>query len=324
MLPPSRADFPADDDGGGAAHSEDGHGTQILNVASQGPGGQNFRGMFHVAHDHLVHGGAQPPQSFVKDHRAGVAEELGQQGAARPEQNGGLQAEPAVGAGIGHGDNEFQHTGEQGGDGGPLHPQRGSPQIAENKHPVEEGVGAHGDGKDDHAQLGVFHGPVSPHIDSGDAVKKVGGPYDTGIAGSQGDQVGVVGEQSHKLGGEEAHDRREEGGNGPCHITAQTDDPVDGIGIPLAPELADQHRRAALQPKDHQLDNEHRQVGLGHSGQRGFPQTAHHKGIHQAQQGGTQILQQDRQGQQDHVSIKGPAPVQIGKQSLTSLQCGFG
>ena len=52
-----------------------------------------------------------------------------------------------------------------------------------------------------------------------------------------------------------------------------------------------------MQSKNHQLNDKHRQIGLGHSGQRGLSQAAYHKRIHQTQQGGAQVLQQDGQGQ---------------------------
>ena len=297
VLPPPGSDLPADDDGGGAAHGEDSHGIQILNVARQGPGGQNFSGILHMAHDHLVHGGAQAPQGFVEHHRTGIAEELLDQGPSRPEHEGGLELEPLVGEGVGHSDAELQNTGEQGGEGGALHPQGGGAQVAEDEHPVEEGVGGHGGGKDDHAQFGVLHGAVGPHIHAGEAVKEVGGSHNAGVAGGQGDQLLIVGEQSHELGGEKAHDDGKQSGNSSCHIAADADDPVDGVGVLLAPELADEHRGAALQAEDHQLDDKYRQVGLRNGGQRGLAQRTHHKGIHQPQQGGTQVLQQDGQGQ---------------------------
>ena len=138
---------------------------------------------------------------------------------------------------------------------------------------------------------------MGAHIHTGEAVKEVGGAYDAGVAGSQRDQLFIIGEQAHKLGGEKAHDDGKQSGNGSRHIAADADDPVDGIGVLLAPELADKHRGAALQSEDHQLDHEYRQIGLGHSGQRGLAQRAYHEGVHQTQQGGAQILQQDGQGQ---------------------------
>ena len=52
-----------------------------------------------------------------------------------------------------------------------------------------------------------------------------------------------------------------------------------------------------MQSKNHQLNDKHRQIGLGHSGQRGLAQRAYHEGVHQTQQGGAQILQQNGQGQ---------------------------
>ena len=319
---PARADLPAHDDGGGAADGEDDHGADVLNVAGQGPGGQDLGAPLHVAHDHLVEGGAQAPQGLVDHHRAGVAQEAPEQLGARPEGQGRPQAEAAVGEGVPSHDQEFHHPGEEGGQGGAGHLHPGSPQMAEDEHPVEEGVGAHGDGEDDEPQPGVLHAPVGPHVDAGDAVEEVGGPHDAGVARRQLRQGGIVGEQAHELGGEAAHGHGEEGRDGAGHVTAHADDPADAVGVPLAPVLADEDGGAALKAEDHQLDDKDGDVGQGHRRQGGLPQGAHHKGVHQPQGGGDEILGHNGQGQGHHVPVKGPAPPHMGQHGLTGRRPG--
>lgn len=320
VLPPACADLPAHDDGGGVADGEDGHGTEILNVARQGAGGQDLGGPLHVAHDDLVEGGAQAPEGLVEHHRPGVVEKFGQQGAARPEEHGGLEPEAPVGQGVGEHDDELQHAGGQGSHRRAHHAQGGSAQVAEDEHPVEEGVGQHGHAEDDHAQLGVLHGAVGAHVHTGEAVENIGEAHDAGVLSRQGYQLLVVGEKAHQLLRQEEHDGGKGQGDGPRHIAAQADDPVDGLGVPLAPELADEDGGAALESENDQLDDEDGDVGHQHGGQGGFPQGTHHEGVDQPQQGGAQILEQDGQGQPRHVAVEGRPPVHIVEQTLTSLQ----
>ena len=164
---------------------------------------------------------------------------------------------------------------------------------------------------------------MGPHIYAGDAVEQIGKAHDAGVVGGQGDQLGIVGEDGHQLLRQEKHHRREERGDGARRITAQTDDAVDGVGVSLAPELADEHRGAALQAEDDQLDDKHRRVGHQYGGQRGLAQGTHHEGVDEAQKGGGQILQQNGQAQQYHVSVKAAAAFQVRKQTVTSLRSWF-
>ena len=96
-----------------------------------------------------------------------------------------------------------------------------------------------------------------------------------------------------------------EGGDGPRHIGPDADDPVDGVGIPLAPELADEHAGAALQSKDDQLDDEYRDVRQRDRRQRRLAQHTHHKGVDESQRGGDQILQNKGHRQNKHVAVEG-------------------
>ena len=51
--------------------------------------------------------------------------------------------------------------------------------------------------------------------------------------------------------------------------------------------------------------------------------TTHHEGVDEAQKGGGQILQQNGQAQQYHVSVKAAAAFQVRKQTVTSLRSWF-
>ena len=86
------------------------------------------------------------------------------------------------------------------------HAQGGSAQVAEDEHPVEEGVGQHGHAEDDHAQLGVLHGAVGAHVHTGEAVENIGEAHDAGVLSRQGYQLLVVGEKAHQLLRQEEHD----------------------------------------------------------------------------------------------------------------------
>ena len=241
-VPPPRTDFPTDDNGGGTGNGEDDDGAKVLHIARQGPGCQNLRGALHMAHDHLVHGRADAPQGFIEDHRAGVANEFLNQDLTGPYHQRRFHAEPPVGQGIADCDDKLQNPGQQRGKGRALYPHGRCAQIAEDKHPVEEGIGHHGTGEDKGAQFGILHGPVCAYINARQAVENIGEAHNAGILGRQGYQLGVVGQQTHKLHREEKHHRREQQGNGPGHIGAQTHNPVDGVRVALAPELADQYR----------------------------------------------------------------------------------
>ena len=148
-------------------------------------------------------------------------------------------------------------------------------------------------------------------IDAGDAVEQIGEAHDAGIAHGQGDELLVVGEQTDDLIGEEKEGGGEEGGDGAGQIEAHAHDPVDGVGIALAPVLADEHGGAALQPEDDQLNDEDQDIGLGHGGQGSFAEAAHHKGVDHAQGCGDEILEQDRQGQKEQILVESPPPIQI-------------
>ena len=161
---------------------------------------------------------------------------------------------------------------------------------------------------------------MGAHVHAGEAVENIGEAHDAGVLGRQGYQLLVVGEQAHQLLRKEEHDGGKGQGDGPRHIAAQADDPVDGLGVPLAPELADEDGGAALESENDQLDDEDGDVGHQYGGQGGFPQGAHHEGVDQPQKGGAQVLEQDGQGQPHHVAVEGRPPVHIVEQTLTSLQ----
>ena len=50
---------------------------------------------------------------------------------------------------------------------------------------------------------------------------------------ARGTELLVVGKQAHQLLRQEEHDGGKGQGDGPGHIAAQADDPVNGLGVPL-------------------------------------------------------------------------------------------
>lgn len=141
-----------------------------------------------------------------------------------------------------------------------------------------------------------------------------------GVLGRQGYQLLVVGEQAHQLLRKEEHDGGKGQGDGPRHIAAQADDPVNGLGVPLAPELADEDGGAALESENDQLDDEDGDVGHQYGGQGGFPRAPTMKVSISPRRVVHRFWSRMGQGQPHHVAVEGRPPVHIVEQTLTSLQ----
>ncbi len=90
---------------------------------------------------------------------------------------------------------------------------------------------------------------------------------------------------------------------------------VDGLRVAPAPVLADQHRQAADQAEDDDLDQEDGGVGGGDGRELCLTQQAHHEGVHKAQGGGNQVLEDQRQSQQKQPFIKAGLPAEMVKHS---------
>ena len=174
LLCASGAHLPADDDGGGGGNAEAHHVHHLLHIGGDGIGGQDLGAVGHVAHDGGHHGGAQPPHGLVQHHGAAVQEEAAQHLPPRTEQGGEVHPEKP---GDQHVDGDGAHLedpGDQGGQGGPTHPHDRGAQMAEDEHPVEEGVQTHGGDEDVHAQLGLFHAAIGGNIHHRKAVEEAG------------------------------------------------------------------------------------------------------------------------------------------------------
>ena len=212
-----------------------------------------------------------------------------------------------------HGEEEFQEAGDEGGQGGSFHPHGGGTQVAEDKHPVEEGVAHHGHRQDVKTQLGIGHAAVGADVHLGQAVKKEGEGHHFSVLGGQSHHRRLIAEQAHEPHREKVHDASKEKGEPAGDVHPDTDDPADGVVVPLAVKLADEDRRAALEAEDHELDDKDGNVGQGDGGHGGLSQQTHHKGVQQAQRVGDKILQNDGDGEGHHVLVEGLPPPHIGK-----------
>jgi len=66
----------------------------------------------------------------------------------------------------------------------------------------------------------------------------------------------------------------------------------------FAPILAYQDGKSAHEAEDDDLDQENGGVGSGDGGELVTAQKAHHEGVHKAQGGGDEVLQDQRKGQE--------------------------
>ena len=246
-----------------------------------------------MAHDGGEQGGAQPPEGLVAHYGGGEADKPPGHLPAGPEEQGGGELEALVQQGPAYSDGAGQHPGQQGGQGRALLRQPWGAQVAEDEHPVEEGIAGHGGAQDDQPPAGVAHGPVDADVDLDEAVEEIGPAHDPGVPGGGGHHGGVAAEQAHELGGQEAHDEGEGEADGPGGVHADAHHPVDGPHVPLAPVLADEDGGAALDAEHHQLNHKNGDVGQSDAGQGALPHGAHHKGVHQAKGIGDKVLQQN-------------------------------
>ena len=120
-------------------------------------------------------------------------------------------------------------------------PHGGSPELAEDQHVVEEGVHAHGDPVEGHAEFGVLRAPVEAGVDAADAVEDVGEAYDLDIPGAQGHKLLVGGNEAQDLGGEKEGDEGQDRGKSRHRVQGHAHAAVDVVHVPPAPVLADQH-----------------------------------------------------------------------------------
>ncbi|MPM36218.1 hypothetical protein SDC9_82813 [bioreactor metagenome] len=142
-------------------------------------------------------------------------------------------------------------------------------------------------------------------IELGEAFKYIGEADYSGIIGGNGHKLAVVAEETHKLEGKNGHDERKQNGDPAGCIDPHAEHPVDGIGIPLAPVLADQNRSPALHPENNQKNYENGDISQRDPRDRGFAgKKAHHKGIQKPQRIGNQILQHNRDGEPHEIGVK--------------------
>ena len=309
------ADLLAHHDSGGGGDAEADHGGDLVDVADQGIGGQHVLAVGHVAHNHRQHGGAHAPQRLIADHGDGVFQKAAQDGLAGTEDAAPAQGQAFVPQGKARRHKEFHHPAGKGRHRRAGDAHGGRAEVAEDQHEVEEGIHAHGDGKEDHAEGRILRAALHTGIDAAQAVEDVGETDDLDVGHRQLHQLLVGGNQPQHLGGKEEsnegqHDREAgDGVHGHAHAA------VDAVRVPPAPVLADQHRQAALETEDHHLDNENRHIGGGNSRHLGVAQQAHHKGVRKAQGGGNDILQDHRQAQHQQPVVKAGLPAKCAKHS---------
>lgn len=75
--------------------------------------------------------------------------------------------------------------------------------------------------------------------------------------------------------------------------------------------LADQNGQSAHEAEDDDLNQKDGGVGRRDGGELIVAQQAHHEGVHKAQGSGDEILQDQRQGQQEKPLVKAGFPAQI-------------
>ena len=309
----------AHDDGGGRRHAENGHCDHLIHVARHGVGGDQVGAASHVAHDHGVKGSTSPPKGFVQQHRGGELHKAAEHRFAGAEDAAGDQGHPLAAEGVGQGDDELHHTGGEGGDGGAGNAQGGQAQLAEDEDVVAQGVAHRGDGEHRHAEAGVLNALLHPDVDGGEGVENVGKAHDADIGGAQLHQPEVVRDEQQHLPGKQAHGQGADGGDAPGHEEADAHDPVDGLLVTPAPELADEHTGAALQAEDNELNDINGYIGHGDGGHLLLAYQAYHEGVHKAQGGGDQVLQHHRQGQSQDPAVKAGLPAEIAEVHKTKV-----
>ena len=271
-----------------------------------------------MAHDGCQHGHAQAPQTLVEEHGGGVLEKVPGDDSAGPQQELWLQGHPPVPQGVDRHNGEFRDAGQQRGQSGAGDPQGGGAQLAENEDVVQKRVQQHGDGEHHHAHEGIFRAALHADIDGAGGVEHVADAHDAHVGGAQLHQQGVVGDQGHDAPGEQQQRQRHQGGDGQAKVQGHAGAAVDGALVALAPVLAHQDGLAAEKAEDDDLDQEDGGVGGGDGGELVAAQKSHHEGVHKAQGGGDEILQDQRERQLTKILVKAGAPPQVAKHKITS------
>ena len=282
-------------------------------------GRQHIRADGHVAHDGGHNTDAQTPQHLVHQNGGGVFQEAPRHGPAGPQQQAEHQGHSAVAGGIDRDDHELQHPGGQGGNGSTGDPQRRRAELAENKNVVQARVGQHGDAEDDHAHGGILRAALHADVDGADGVEDIAEANNPEIGGAQLNEQVVVGHQSHHMEGEEEQHSGHGNRNDEPGVKADAHTAVDAVGVPLAPVLAGQDGESAEQAQDDDLEQVDGRVGGSDSGQLILPQHTHHEGVHKSQGSGDEILQDQRQSQQEQPLVEAGLPMKMTKHKRRNL-----
>ena len=195
--------------------------------------------------------------------------------------------------------------------GRPGDAQGGRAQLSENQDVVQKGVQQHGHGEDGHAHDGLFRAALHPDVHGAGGVEHVADAHDAQVRRPQLHQPGVVGDQSHDAVWEQQQRQRHRPGDGQPGVQRRAHAAVDSLHIALAPVLAHQNGQAADEAQNDDLHQKDRGVGGGDGGQLVLPQQPHHEGVHKAQGGRDEVLQNQRQGQTDQPPVKPCLPAEI-------------
>ena len=149
-----------------------------------------------MTHHRGEHRGAQSPQGLVAHHRAAIADKSFEHIQAGQQHQSGLHPEEFCRKQMHHHDDQFRTSGDEGGQGRTAHSQGGRAQIAENKHPVQEGVQRHGYHQNIQTQLRALHTAIGRDIHHGQRRKDIGQPGQLAVLGGQRNDLPLVAEQA--------------------------------------------------------------------------------------------------------------------------------
>ena len=233
----------------------------------------------------------------VEQHRRAVAQEAAQHIHAGAEDGLPHERQRAAAEGVGEADDELDCAGEERCHCRARDAERGKAELAEDENIVANGVAEHRDGEDDHAETRIFNAALHTDVDGRDRIEDVGKTDDAEVRLGERDKSCIVRDEVEHLRGEGAEDDGKEHAHAACDEKADAHHAVDALAVTVAPVLADEHARAALQAEDNELDDEDRHICHRDGGHLVTAEKTDHEGIQKAEGRGDQILHDDRQRQ---------------------------
>ena len=168
--------------------------------------------------------------------------------------------------------------------------------MPENQQVIQAGVQDGGESKELHSKAGVLHGPLGAGINGREHIEHKGKANDPQIRRAQQRQVVAVGQQIHHLHGKQEEDRGQYQGQPAANDAGYPQRPADALHVALAPVLADENPKTALNAENDADKYKNRYVGRSDRRHFLISKLADHKGVNQPQRKGYQILQHHRQG----------------------------